>query len=80
MMKGGENMCCGTGSYHGGHHGGHRRGHYSVSSCGCGGPAHLGACVPTKEEKVSWLELYLEGLQEATATVEARIAALKEEE
>jgi hypothetical protein len=73
-------MCCGTGSYHGGHHGGHHWGHHPVCSCGCGGPADFGACFPTKEEKVARLERYLEGLQEATRTVEARIAALKEEE
>jgi hypothetical protein len=68
-------MCCGIGSQHGGYH----WGHHPAGFCGCGGHS-LGACFPTKEEKIAQLERYLEGLQEATKTVKDRIAVLKEAE
>ena len=69
-------MCCGTESHHGGGH----RGHHHGCSCGCGGSFGFGPRFWTKEEKIAWLEQYLEGLQEETKVVEERIAALKGEE
>lgn len=59
-------MCCGTKSHHG-------------CSCGCGGSFHGGPHFWTKEEKIAWLEQYLEELQEGTKAIEERIAKLKEE-
>lgn len=73
-MKGGESMCCGTGSHHGSWHWGHHHGGF----CACG-PSCFGPCFSTKEEKVAWLERYLEGLQGEAKAVGERIAALKEE-
>ena len=68
-------MCCG----HRGHHGG-RHGHGRGGDCGCGaGGFRFGPCFATQEEKISWLEQYLEGLQKEVQAVEVRIAKLKEE-
>jgi hypothetical protein len=66
-------MCCE--SEH--HRGGKRRGHHHGCCCGHSG---FGPCFWTKEEKVAWLEQYLEGLREEVKAVEERIAALKGEE
>jgi len=60
-------MCCGPESHHGGF-------------CCCGGYSRPRLCFWTKEEKIAWLEQYLEGLQEETKAVEERIAALTGEE
>ena len=68
-------MCCGTG----GHRGSWRTGHHYGGFCACCGPTHGGPCFATKEERVSWLEEYLRGLQEEAKAVEERIAALKKE-
>jgi hypothetical protein len=69
-------MCCGHRGHHGGRHGhGHGRG----GDCGCGKGFRFGPCFATGEEKISWLEQYLEGLQEEIQAVEERIAKLKEE-
>ena len=67
-------MCCGTETHHGRgrHHGG-------SCGCGCGGHSHFGRCFLTKEEKIAWLEQYLESLQTEAKAVEERIAALKKE-
>lgn len=59
-------MCCDLGSHHGG-------------SCGCGCLPHSGRGFWTRDEKVAWLEEYLEGLQREAKAVEERIAAMKEE-
>jgi len=67
-------MCCG----HKGHHGG-RHGHGHGGDCGCGRGFRFGPCFATREEKVSWLEQYLQELQEEAKAVEERIAKLKEE-
>jgi hypothetical protein len=40
----------------------------------------MGRCFPTKEEKLAWMERYLESLQDETKVVEEHIAKLKEEE
>ena len=68
-------MCCETKSHHGSGH----RGQHHGDSCGCCGPCHSGPYFWTQEEKIAWLEQYLEGLQGETKTVAERIAKLKEE-
>jgi hypothetical protein len=69
-------MCCGVEIHHGGWHWGYRHG----GSCACDWPYHFGPRFWTKEEKVAWLEQYLEGLQEEAKVIEERIAALRGEE
>ena len=71
-------MCCESGSHHGGWHRGHRHG--DSCGCGCGGHFRFGPRFWTREEKIAWLEQYLEGLQEETQAVEERIAKLRGEE
>ena len=63
---------CGCGSTHGRHHA-------HGSGCGCGAGFGFGACFATRDEKVSWLEQYLESLQQEVQAVEERIAKLREE-
>ena len=77
-------MCCETESHHGGrHHGGRRRGHHGCDcgccGCGCGGHSRFERTFWTRDEKIAWLEEYLEDLQAEAKAVEERIAALKEE-
>ncbi|MEE8163793.1 MAG: hypothetical protein V3T92_07320 [Anaerolineae bacterium] len=69
-------MCCEPESHHGGWHWGHHHGGF----CACGGPFRFGPRFWTKEEKIAWLEQYLEGLREEAQAVEERIAKLKGEE
>jgi hypothetical protein len=69
-------MCCGAESHHSSWH----WGHHHVGFCACGGPFRFGPRLWTKEEKISWLEKYLEGLREEAKAVEEHIAAMKEEE
>jgi hypothetical protein len=57
---------------------GHRHHSSYAANCGCHS-FHFGPRFPTREEKVSWLEQYLEGLQEEAKAVEERIAKLKAE-
>jgi hypothetical protein len=76
MWKGGENMCCGHENHH---HGGRHRGHHHGGFCACGGHFRSGPSFWTKEEKLAWLEQYLEELLEEAKAVEERIAALKGE-
>jgi hypothetical protein len=67
-----KEVCCGTERHHNwGHHG---------CSCGCGGHSSLGPRFWTRKEKITWLEEYLEGLNDEVKATEERIAALKEEE
>jgi hypothetical protein len=74
-------MCCGTASHHGcGHWSHHGGGHPHASLCCCGTTHPMGRCFPTKEEKLAWMERYLESLQDETKAVEEHIAKLKEEE
>jgi hypothetical protein len=58
-------------------HPGHHHGHWGGSCC-CE-RSGFGAGFWTKEEKIAWLEQYLESLQDEAKAVEERIAALKEE-
>ena len=69
----GHNAECGCGSAHGRHHG---RG----SDCGCGAITRFGACFATRDEKVAWLEQYLQDLQAEAKAVEERLAVLQGED
>lgn len=69
-------MCCGHEIRHGNKHQGHRHG----GSCACGGQSYFGPAFWTQEEKVTWLEEYLAGLQEEVKTVKERIAVIKAEQ
>jgi hypothetical protein len=79
-------MCCGTASHRGRGHWGHQGGGHPHAGACCYGTAHhgttrhMGRCFPTKEEKLAWMERYLESLQDETKVVEEHIAKLKEEE
>ena len=76
-------MCCGTERHHSGWHwGGHRCGHPPVGFCACAGPSRFGfgPCFSSRDEKITWLERVLEGLQEEAKAVEERIAELRAEE
>jgi hypothetical protein len=69
-------MCCGhRGQHHGGRHGRHRH----TGSCGCGGASHFGRRYWAKDEKIAWLEQYLEDLQLEAKAVEERIAEMRGE-
>ena len=57
---------CGCGRHHGGDH--------HSAQCGCG--AHFKRRFQTKEEKVKWLEQYLESLQKEAQAVQERLAEL----
>ena len=78
-------MRCGHQGYHGGRHGhghdcgcGHGHHGHGKSDCGCHG-IRFGPCFATQEEKISWLQQYLEGLQQEVQAVEERITKLQEE-
>ena len=70
-------MCCESEHHRGGKRRGHHHGH--GHHCCCCGHSGFGPCLWTEEEKVAWLERYLESLQEEVKVVEERIAALKGE-
>jgi hypothetical protein len=69
---------------HGEHHGDHGYG-YSYCCCGEGsgpggrfGPGmRFGRRFPTREERIAWLEEYLQELQAEAKAVEERIAEMK---
>ena len=72
-------MCCETESHHSAkHRGSHFGGHHHGGSCCCTGHSRFGPCFWTKDEKIAWLEQYLESLQEEAQAVKERIAATKE--
>ena len=71
-------MCCESEHHRGGKRRGHHHGHGHHGCC-CG-HSGFGPCFWTEEEKVVWLEQYLEGVRGEVKTVEERIAALKGEE
>ncbi|MFC1975306.1 hypothetical protein ACFLXQ_02780 [Chloroflexota bacterium] len=73
-------MCCETESHRGGRHSGHHHG-CRCGCCGCGcGHSRFGRTFWTKDEKIAWLEEYLEDVQAEAKAVEERIAALKKEQ
>ena len=74
-MKGGETMCCATGS----HQRLQRWGHQNVCFCGCDGPPYLRPRFMTKKQKIAELEKHLANLQEEAKAVEEHIAHFKKE-
>lgn len=76
-------MCCGCGCES--HQGAGHKGHHHSGGCGCGcgcscgGHSRFGPTFWTREEKISYLEQYLEGIQEEQKAIEERITALKQE-
>ena len=74
-MKGGEAMCCSTGSQHGFHSGGHQ----NVCMCGCEGPGAYRPRFVSKKQRVINLEKYLEVLQDEAKAVKEHIAQIKKE-
>lgn len=54
------------------------QGCHSDCHCGCGGNhRHFGPSFWSKDEKITWLEQYLEDLQAEVKFIEERIATLK---
>ena len=74
-MKGGETMCCTTGS----HHGFHGSGHQNVCFCGCDEPGSYRPRFMTKKQRIANLQQYLEALQDEAKAVEEHIAQIKKE-
>ena len=74
-MKGGETMCCTTGS----HRGFHRSGHQNVCFCGCDDPEYFRPRFMTKKQKIANLEKYLADLRDEGKAVEEHIAQIKKE-
>ena len=74
-MKGGETMCCTTGS----HHGLQRWRHQGVCMCGCDGPPYSRPRFMTKKQLIVNLETHLEDLRDEAKAVEEHIANMKKE-
>ena len=74
-MRGGDRMCCATGS----HQGFQRWGHQNFCFCGCDGPPYLRPRFMTKKQKIAELEKHLADLRNEAEAVEARIAQIKKE-
>jgi hypothetical protein len=80
MQKGGEIMGHECGGHHGGWHGrGHHGGHRHGGRCGCGQHHGFRRRFWTKEERIAWLEHYLENLQAEAQAVEEKLAKMKKE-
>ena len=74
-MRGGETMCCATGS----HQGFQRWGHQNVCFCGCDDPPYLRPRFMTKKQKIAELEKLLADLRDEAKAVEEHIAQIKKE-
>jgi len=74
-MRGGDTMCCATGS----HHGFQRMGHQNVCFCGCDDPEYFRPRFMTKKQRIAKLEKHLEGLRDEAKAVEEHIAQIKKE-
>ena len=74
-MKGGDNMCCTTGS----HQGFQRGGHPDVCFCGCDDFTQFRPRFMTKEQRLNRLKQYLSELKTETQAVEEQIAQVKKE-
>lgn len=74
-MKGGEIMCCTTGS----HHGFQRWGHQDVCFCGCDDPQYFRPRFMTKKQRIARLEEYLSDLRDEVKGVEEQISQIKKE-
>jgi len=74
-MKGGDRMCCTTGS----HHGSERWGHSGVCFCGCDDVMNFRPRFTTKEQRINRLKQYLEDLKNEAKAVEEHIVQIKKE-
>ena len=74
-MRGGETMCCGTGS----HQGFQRWGHQNVCFCGCDDLPYLRPRFMTKKQRNAELEKHLADLRDEANAVEEHIAHFKKE-
>ena len=74
-MKGGETMCCATGS----HQGFHRSRQQNVCFCGCDDPWPYRPRFITKKQRIANLEQHLEVLRDEARAVEEHIAGIKKE-
>lgn len=74
-MKGGETMCCNTGS----HHGAQRWGEQEFCPCGCLGVEYPKPRFMTQKQRIANLEKHLEALQEEAKAVKEHIAEIKTE-
>ena len=74
-MKGGDRMCCNTGS----HHGSERWGHSGVCFCGCDDVMKFRPRFMTKEQRINRLKQYLEDLKNEAKAVEEHIVQIKKE-
>lgn len=74
-MRGGETMCCNTGS----HHGFQRWGQQNVCFCGCDDPEYFRPRFMTKKQRIAKLEELLENLRDEAKAVEEHIAQIKKE-
>ena len=75
-MKGGDIMCCGTGS----HHGTQRWGHQHICSCGCLGVDYPRPRFMTKKQRIDSLEKHFEDLQDEMKALKESIAEIKQEQ
>ena len=74
-MKGGDTMCCATGS----RPGPQRWGHQNVCLCGCDDPEFYRPRFMTKKQRIANLEKHLEVLRDEAKAVEEHIAQIKKE-
>jgi hypothetical protein len=74
-MKGGDIMCCNTGS----HHGLQRWGHQQVCACGCLGVEFPRSRFMTKKQQIANLEKHIEELQDEVKNVKEYISEMKKE-
>jgi hypothetical protein len=74
-MKGGDIMCCNTGS----HHGLQRWGHQQACGCGCLGVEFPRTRFMTKTKRIARLEKHLADLQDEAKAVKEYIAEIKKE-
>ena len=73
--KGGETMCCTTGS----HHGVQRWGPQDACFCGCNEPGYFRPRFMTNKRRIANLEKHLEDLRDEVKAVEEHIAQIKKE-
>ena len=74
-MKGGEIMCCTTGS----HHGFQKWGHQNACFCGCDDPQYFRPRFMTRKNRIDRLEEYLKTLRDEVKGVEEQIDRIKKE-
>ena len=74
-MRGGETMCCTTGS----RQGIQRWGHQNVCFCGCDDPPYFRPRFMTKKQRITELEKHLADLRDEAEAVEEQITRIKKE-